>query len=203
MLRRQIELEAASPADVDESNFVTLRLAAEKGLIADVEAWFRYRQMRNTTVSTPTTKKGLTGLPRHAAFYRRCARLAGQLGGAQWLSALPSETCAPICGASSPAFCKSMCRSTGMQLARALRDGQTLFRLGFGRHHRAAFDAGRERRAAGRLCRIRTCRGAWMWWTEASTSESFRRIMERDKVVVQNIKAADSAKNLGGLGYEF
>lgn len=53
MLRRQIELEAASPADVDESNFRdVLRLAAEKGLIADVQAWFRYRQMRNTTAYT-------------------------------------------------------------------------------------------------------------------------------------------------------
>ena len=53
MLRRQIELEAASPADVDESNFRdVLRVAGEKGLIADVEAWFRYRQMRNITAHT-------------------------------------------------------------------------------------------------------------------------------------------------------
>ena len=53
MLRRQIELEAASPADVDESNFRdVLRLAGEKGLIADVEAWFGYRQMRNITAHT-------------------------------------------------------------------------------------------------------------------------------------------------------
>ena len=58
MLRRQIELEAASPADVDESNFRdVLRLAAEKGLIADVEAWFRYRQMRNTTAHTYNHEK--------------------------------------------------------------------------------------------------------------------------------------------------
>lgn len=53
MLRRQIEAEAASPTDVDESNFRdVLRVAAEKGLIADVEAWFRYRKMRNTTAHT-------------------------------------------------------------------------------------------------------------------------------------------------------
>ena len=58
MLRRQIELEAASPADVDERNFRdVLRLAAEKGLIADVEAWFRYRQMRNTTAHTYNHEK--------------------------------------------------------------------------------------------------------------------------------------------------
>jgi nucleotidyltransferase substrate binding protein (TIGR01987 family) len=53
MLRRQIELEAAIPTEVDESNFRdVLRLAGEKGLIADVEAWFRYRQMRNITAHT-------------------------------------------------------------------------------------------------------------------------------------------------------
>ena len=53
MLRRQIEREAASPTEVDESNFRdVLRVAAEKGLIADVEVWFRYRQMRNITAHT-------------------------------------------------------------------------------------------------------------------------------------------------------
>lgn len=53
MLRRQIELESASPADVDEGNFRdVLRLAGEKGLVADVEAWFGYRQMRNITAHT-------------------------------------------------------------------------------------------------------------------------------------------------------
>ena len=53
MLRRQIEAEAASPTEVDESNFRdVLRVAAEKGLIADVEAWFRYRKMRNITAHT-------------------------------------------------------------------------------------------------------------------------------------------------------
>ena len=58
MLRRQIELEAASPADVDESNFRdVLRLAGEKGLVADVEAWFRYRHMRNTTAHTYDPEK--------------------------------------------------------------------------------------------------------------------------------------------------
>ena len=58
MLRRQIELDAASPADVDESNFRdVLRLAGEKGLIADVQAWFRYRQMRNTTAHTYNHEK--------------------------------------------------------------------------------------------------------------------------------------------------
>lgn len=53
MLRRQIEAESASPEDVDETNFrAVLRVAAEKGLITDVEAWFKYRQMRIITAHT-------------------------------------------------------------------------------------------------------------------------------------------------------
>ena len=53
MVKRQIELESASPTEVDETNFRdVLRVAAEKGLIADVEAWFKYRKMRNITAHT-------------------------------------------------------------------------------------------------------------------------------------------------------
>lgn len=53
MIKRQIEAEAASPTEVDETNFRdVLRVAAEKGLIADVEAWFKYRKMRNITAHT-------------------------------------------------------------------------------------------------------------------------------------------------------
>ena len=53
MIKRQIEAESASPDEVDESNFRdVLRVAAEKGLIADVEAWFKYRKMRNITAHT-------------------------------------------------------------------------------------------------------------------------------------------------------
>jgi nucleotidyltransferase substrate binding protein (TIGR01987 family) len=53
MIRRQLELEAASPTEVDESSFRDLiRAAGEKGLIANVEAWFGYRRMRNITAHT-------------------------------------------------------------------------------------------------------------------------------------------------------
>ena len=53
MIKRQIELESASPTELDETNFrEVLRVAAEKGLIADVEAWFKYRKMRNITAHT-------------------------------------------------------------------------------------------------------------------------------------------------------
>ena len=53
MLKRVIERESASPTEVDESNFKNLlRTAGEKGLITDVEAWFKYRKMRNITAHT-------------------------------------------------------------------------------------------------------------------------------------------------------
>lgn len=60
MIKRSIEIESASPAKVDESSFRDLlRIAAEKGLIADVEAWFRYRKMRNITARTYDHEKAL------------------------------------------------------------------------------------------------------------------------------------------------
>lgn len=53
MIRRQLELESDSPAEIDQASFRDLlRIAAEKGLIADVEAWFGFRQMRNITAHT-------------------------------------------------------------------------------------------------------------------------------------------------------
>lgn len=53
MIKRMIELESASPTEVDEGNFRDLlRMAGEKGLVADVEAWFKYRKMRNITAHT-------------------------------------------------------------------------------------------------------------------------------------------------------
>ncbi len=53
MIKRQIELESASPDEVDQGSFRdVLRLAAEKGLIQDVEAWFGYQRMRNITAHT-------------------------------------------------------------------------------------------------------------------------------------------------------
>lgn len=53
MIRRVVELESDSPADVDETSFrELLRTAGEKGLVADVEDWFRYRRLRNITAHT-------------------------------------------------------------------------------------------------------------------------------------------------------
>jgi nucleotidyltransferase substrate binding protein (TIGR01987 family) len=53
MIRRQIELESDSPDEVDATNCRDmLRVAGEKGLIADVEAWFSYRKTRNVSAHT-------------------------------------------------------------------------------------------------------------------------------------------------------
>ena len=53
MIKRVIELESASPSEVDEGNFRDLlRTAGEKGLVTDVQAWFRYRKMRSITAHT-------------------------------------------------------------------------------------------------------------------------------------------------------
>jgi nucleotidyltransferase substrate binding protein (TIGR01987 family) len=53
MLKRQIEQESASHDEVEHASFRNvLQLAAEKGLIDDVEAWFGYRQMRHITAHT-------------------------------------------------------------------------------------------------------------------------------------------------------
>lgn len=58
MLRRQLEAEADSPDSVDHSSFRNLlRLAGEKGLVDDVEAWFTYRQLRNITSHTYNHEK--------------------------------------------------------------------------------------------------------------------------------------------------
>ena len=53
MVRRQLGREAASPTEVDQTSFRELiRAAGEKGLITDVEAWFGYRRMRDSTAHT-------------------------------------------------------------------------------------------------------------------------------------------------------
>lgn len=53
MIKRQLEVDAASPEEIDHADFRDiLRTAAEKGLIDDVEAWFKYRLMRNITSHT-------------------------------------------------------------------------------------------------------------------------------------------------------
>lgn len=57
-VRRQIKLGSDSPDEVDRTNFRDmLRIAGEKGLISDVEAWFYYRKMRNLSAHTYDQEK--------------------------------------------------------------------------------------------------------------------------------------------------
>ena len=59
MIRRQLELDADSPAEVDQSSFRDImRLASENGLIDDVEAWFFCRRMRNISAHSYDRAKG-------------------------------------------------------------------------------------------------------------------------------------------------
>jgi len=58
MIRRRIEVDAATPTEADFADFRDLmRSAAERGLIADVEAWFGYRKLRNVTAHTYDREK--------------------------------------------------------------------------------------------------------------------------------------------------
>ncbi|MBN8727268.1 MAG: nucleotidyltransferase substrate binding protein [Xanthomonadales bacterium] len=66
LLRRQLEREASSPADVDQASFRDLlRSAGEKGLVADVERWCH---MRNLTAHTYDRTKAAQVLADAALF---------------------------------------------------------------------------------------------------------------------------------------
>jgi nucleotidyltransferase substrate binding protein (TIGR01987 family) len=53
MIKRSIEQQSLNPTEVDRASFRDiLRMAAERGLIEDVEAWFHYRSMRDMTAYT-------------------------------------------------------------------------------------------------------------------------------------------------------
>jgi nucleotidyltransferase substrate binding protein (TIGR01987 family) len=82
MIRRQLELESDSPADIDQTSFRDLlRIAAEKGLIADVEAWFGFRQMRNITAHTYDHAKAMQVYEGTQAFLNQARQLLVQLQG--------------------------------------------------------------------------------------------------------------------------
>jgi nucleotidyltransferase substrate binding protein (TIGR01987 family) len=53
MLKRRLELDLPTPAEVDGYSFKQLlRVGGERGLVADVAAWFDYREKRNLTSHT-------------------------------------------------------------------------------------------------------------------------------------------------------
>ena len=53
MLKRQLREELPSPAESDGWSYKQIfRVAGERGLVADVEVWFDYREKRNLTTHT-------------------------------------------------------------------------------------------------------------------------------------------------------
>ena len=53
MLKRQLEQDAAVPAEIDQLSFKDLiRTAFEAGLLAEPELWFEFRRQRNITSHT-------------------------------------------------------------------------------------------------------------------------------------------------------
>jgi len=70
MLKRQLREELANPAEVDTWSYKRMiRVAGERRLIADVEAWFDYREKRNLTSHTYDERKArqvFAVLPRFA-----------------------------------------------------------------------------------------------------------------------------------------
>ena len=80
MLRRRLEMDALNPTEVDFANFRdVLRIAAEKGLIRDVQAWFEYRQMRNITAHTYDHQKAQQVYAGTQAFLQDARALLAQL----------------------------------------------------------------------------------------------------------------------------
>lgn len=67
MLKRQLEREVPSPSELDGSSYRELfRLGHQRGLIAAVEPWFEFRELRNITARTyarDKAQKVATGAP--------------------------------------------------------------------------------------------------------------------------------------------
>jgi nucleotidyltransferase substrate binding protein (TIGR01987 family) len=80
MIRRQLETESLDPSEIDHDNFRTiLRTAAEKGLIGDVTAWFRYRDLRNRTSHTYDHDKAIVVYEESHAFLEDAKALLAAL----------------------------------------------------------------------------------------------------------------------------
>lgn len=60
MLKRQLEREMPSPSELDGASYRQLfRLGHERGLVAAVEPWFEFRELRNITAHTYAREKAL------------------------------------------------------------------------------------------------------------------------------------------------
>jgi len=80
MLRRQLEREAVSPAEIDGYSYRQLfRVAGEKGLVTDVPAWFDFREKRNLTAHTYDERKAAEVYAVLAGFEREVTDLLARL----------------------------------------------------------------------------------------------------------------------------
>jgi len=79
-IKRQLELDAEDPELIDLTPFRDiLRMAAEKGLIEGVEAWFEYRKMRNRSSHTYDQAKAIELYQEVPAFLADAQSLFAQL----------------------------------------------------------------------------------------------------------------------------
>jgi nucleotidyltransferase substrate binding protein (TIGR01987 family) len=80
MMKRQIEQESPNPAEIDQLSFKDLlRTAAEKGIVADVEAWLVYRDQRNITSHTYDEKEAKSVYETALKFYKDAEILLSNL----------------------------------------------------------------------------------------------------------------------------
>jgi len=80
MLKRQLELEMPNPTEVDGYSYRQLfRIAAERGLVQDVEAWFDYRERRNITSHTYDEEKAVMVFEALPAFAGHAGELLSSL----------------------------------------------------------------------------------------------------------------------------
>ena len=80
MLKRQLESELPNPTEVDGYSYRKLfRVAAERGLVQDVEAWFDYRERRNITSHTYDEEKAVRVFEALPAFAGHAEKLLTSL----------------------------------------------------------------------------------------------------------------------------
>lgn len=80
MLKRQLEQELPSPAEVDGYSYRQLfRIGAERGLVQNVEAWFDYRELRNITSHTYDEAKAARVFEALPAFVGHAEELLARL----------------------------------------------------------------------------------------------------------------------------
>ena len=76
MLKRRLEEDAATPAEIDRMSFrELLREGAARGLVADPSVWMRYRELRNLTAHTYDEAKADQVRQAIPAFQRDAAAL--------------------------------------------------------------------------------------------------------------------------------